>query len=137
MSLQVYQHATADFVDPKLIRQRVHVDKGTATIDLALDFFIVPEGLIARVEYSTDLLDPATIERFVGQLQTLLRHLPTCLDTPIADLPILTPAETRQVVVEWNQTASEYPRDRRVHELVEAQVARTPDAIAMVAADHA
>ena len=134
VSLQVYQHATADVVDPKLIRQRVHVDKGTATIDLAFDFFVVAEGLIARIEYSTDLFDPTTIERMLGHFQTLLRNLPAHLDAAVADLPLMTPAETQQVIADWNRTEFEYPREARAHELVEAQAARTPDATAIVSA---
>src|SRR5258706_4844709 len=50
----------------------------------------------------------------------------------IGELPLLTEAERHQLLVEWNDTATDYPRDRCIHELFEAQVARTPEAVAVV-----
>jgi non-ribosomal peptide synthetase component F len=50
-----------------------------------------------------------------------------------ADLPpFIDAAERHRVLVEWNATETEFPQDKCVHELIEAQVARTPDAIAVV-----
>ena len=57
----------------------------------------------------------------------------TAHETQEADrLPLIDEAERHRVLVEWNATEADYPRDKCVHELVEAQVARTPDAIAVV-----
>jgi Non-ribosomal peptide synthetase modules and related proteins len=50
----------------------------------------------------------------------------------LAELPLLSEAERRQVVVEWNATQSEYPQERCIHQLFEAQVEQTPAAIAVV-----
>ena len=50
----------------------------------------------------------------------------------IGELPLLTEAERQQLLVEWNDTAADYPGDRCVHQLFEAQAARTPDAVAVV-----
>jgi amino acid adenylation domain-containing protein len=52
-------------------------------------------------------------------------------DQPISRLPILTSAERRQVVVDWNQTATPYPRDHCIHTLFEEQARATPDAVAL------
>src|SRR3569833_1501182 len=49
----------------------------------------------------------------------------------LSELPLLGEAERRQVVVDWNSTTTEYPRDKCIHELFEAQVERTPNAIAV------
>src|SRR5207248_9838430 len=62
----------------------------------------------------------------------LLTELPAHLDRPIADWPMLTAAERRQVLDEWNATAGDSPRDRCLHHLFEEQAARTPDAVAVV-----
>ena len=54
---------------------------------------------------------------------------PVLTERPVADLG---EAERRQVLVEWNDTEADFPRDRCVHELFEAQAARTPDAPARI-----
>ena len=52
-------------------------------------------------------------------------------DRRISVLPILTESERHQLLVEWNDTAADYPRDKCIHELFEEQVEKTPDAIAV------
>ncbi|MEI7941283.1 MAG: hypothetical protein WCK27_31800, partial [Verrucomicrobiota bacterium] len=51
---------------------------------------------------------------------------------PEAVAPVLTEAERHQILVEWNQTERDYPRDKCVHQLFEEQVERTPEAVAVV-----
>ncbi len=51
---------------------------------------------------------------------------------PVSEVPLLSEMERRQLLVEWNDTARDYPRDRCVHELFEEQAARTPDAAAVI-----
>jgi aspartate racemase len=53
------------------------------------------------------------------------------ISTPAKDQHILTPCERQRILVEWNDTATEYPRDLCVHQLVEQQVERTPSAPAV------
>ena len=53
-------------------------------------------------------------------------------DARIGDLPLLSEAERHRVLVEWNDTAAEYPRDKCLHELFAEQAARVPDAVAVV-----
>src|SRR5262249_18472805 len=48
------------------------------------------------------------------------------------ELSLLSPAERRQLLVEWNDTATDYPAEMPIHELFEAQAARTPEAVAVV-----
>ena len=73
----------------------------------------------------------------------MTRHLEQLLagavanpDLPILELPVLSPGEYDQLVVTWNETATEFPRDRHIHELFEAQVDRTPDAVAVICGSH-
>ena len=82
-------------------------------------------------EYSTDLFDHSTIERMVGHFQTLVEGIVADPDPPISTLPLLTEAEMHQLLVLWNDTAADYPSDSCIHELFEAQVERTPEAIAV------
>jgi amino acid adenylation domain-containing protein len=82
--------------------------------------------------YSTDLFEAATIERMVGHFVTLLEGVVADADQRFSELPLLTKAEHRQLLVEWNNTAIDYPRDKCVHELFEQQVERIPDALAVI-----
>jgi amino acid adenylation domain-containing protein/thioester reductase-like protein len=109
----------------------------TAQFDLFLEIIPVDGGLLTSFEYTTDLFDAATIARMLGHFQTLLENVLSRPDLPIALLPMLTAAEQHQILAEWNATQTAYPEDRRLHELVEAQVARTPHAVAVVFEDQA
>nr|VFK62781.1 MAG: AMP-binding enzyme [Candidatus Kentron sp. UNK]VFK70643.1 MAG: AMP-binding enzyme [Candidatus Kentron sp. UNK] len=90
---------------------------------------------MGRLEYNTDLFERATMERMTGHLKTLLAGIVENPNTPIHELPLLTEAERRQLL-EWNDTAVDYPRDKCIHQLFEEQVAKTPDAVAVVFEDR-
>jgi amino acid adenylation domain-containing protein len=89
-----------------------------------------------EMEYSTDLFDEARIVRMVGHLKTLLVAAAENPDKPLDDLPMLADAEREQILLEWNQTEASYPKAQLVHDLVEDQAARTPDAVAVVFDDQ-
>ncbi len=107
-------------------------DSGTAPFDLCLDLVEKPEGLLCVAEYNTDLFDGATISRLLGHFRQLLDEIVTDPERPIGRLPMLTKAERHQLLVEWNQTEADYPRDKCIHELFEAQAEREPGATALV-----
>ena len=101
--------------------------------DLEMHLRMQSEGnLRGTVVYSTDLFDAATIGRLVGHFQRLLEGIVADPDVKIVALPLLTDAERHQLLVEWNNTARDYPADHCVHQLFEEQVERTPDAVAVV-----
>ena len=105
--------------------------------DLEMHLRMQSEGnLRGTVVYSTDLFDAATIERMVGHFQTLLEGIVADPDRRLWRLPLLTEAERHRLLVEWNDTRREYPRDKCVHQLFEEQVARTPEAVAVVFEDQ-
>jgi amino acid adenylation domain-containing protein len=107
-------------------------DGGVLEVDLRLQLRDEPEGLAAHFAYSTDLFDAATIARMAGHFQKLLEGIIANPDEQIWKLPLLTDSERHQLVVEWNSTGMEYARGRCVHQLFEAQAARTPNATAVV-----
>jgi amino acid adenylation domain-containing protein len=112
--------------------ERMEIDTRTSQFDLAL-FLREREGkLIGFLEYNTDLFDHSTIERMAGHFQILLGAIVADPDQSISTLPLLTEEEKHQLLVEWNDTAADCPRDSScIHELFEAQVERTPDAVAL------
>jgi amino acid adenylation domain-containing protein len=118
---------------PGLSSTPLAVDGGTAKFDLTLSVENDAErGLRTTLEYSADLFDAATMDRMLGHWQTLLESVTTHPERSISRVPLLTDAERHQLLVAWNDTAAEYPRAAGLHELFEAQVERTPDAIAVV-----
>jgi non-ribosomal peptide synthetase component F len=90
------------------------------------------DGITLIWEYDTELFDAGTITRMIEHYQTLLEVIVDDPTQPLSDLPLLTDPERRQVLVDWNDTKRDYPRDRCIHELFEAQAERTPEAIAVV-----
>ncbi|MGH7394037.1 MAG: amino acid adenylation domain-containing protein, partial [Candidatus Methylomirabilales bacterium] len=117
---------------PGLSLSPLALDSGVAKFDLSLSMSETDSGLVGEWEYSTDLFERSTIERWGVHFETLLRGIMTKPTQRLADLPLLTEAERQRVVVEWNQTQAPYPRERCIHELFEAQVERTPEAVGVV-----
>ena len=103
----------------------------TAKFDLTLMVTDDGHDISLEMEYSTDLFDESRIVRMLDHYRTLLAAVAASPDTQIGDLPLLTEAERRQIVEEWNQTEVDYPKDRCLHDLIEEQVARTPEAVAV------
>jgi amino acid adenylation domain-containing protein len=99
--------------------------------DLSIVLRDLPDGsLRAQVEYATDLFDTATIERLIGHYKTLLGAVGSDCERPLSELPILTALERDTMLSEWNATDRPYRRSC-LHELVSAQAARSPEAIAV------
>jgi amino acid adenylation domain-containing protein len=117
---------------PGLTLSPLSVDSGTAIFDLTLFMRDTEQGLIGFLEYATDLFDAGTIKRMVGHLRSVLQGIVTDPDQCLQDLPLLTAAERHQLLVAWNDTQADYPKDLCIHELFEAQMARTPEAMAVV-----
>ncbi len=107
------------------------IDLATAKRDLTLTFVETEEGLGGVWEYNRDLFDHTTIIRMAEHLQTLLASVVANPHQQIAYLPILTESEQQQLLIEWNDTQKDYPRESCLHHLFEAQVQRTPNAVAV------
>src|SRR5438093_2065028 len=108
---------------------------GIAKFDLTLSMVETGQGLMGAIEYSTDLFDAETISRMISHFKTLLEGITSDADQRIWALPLLTPEEREQLLVEWNATQADYPQGC-LHQLFEAQVARTPGATAVVFEDE-
>ena len=116
---------------PGLRIEPIEILSDRSTFDLSL-FLREREGkYIGYIEYSTDLFNRDRIERMAGHFNTLLEGIVSNPDRRISELPVLTESERHQLLVEWNNTAADYPKDKCIHELFEEQVEKTPDAIAI------
>ena len=117
---------------PGLTLSPVEGDSETAHFDLTLQIVDTGQELTAALVYNTDLFEAGTIARMLGNFQTLLEAMVADPEQRISDLPFLTETERQQLLVEWNGTRTDYPKDKCLHQLFEEQVRRTPDAIAVV-----
>jgi amino acid adenylation domain-containing protein len=110
----------------------LEIDSGTAKFDLTLYLEQDDAELRGWFNYNTDQFDTATIERMHMHWLTLLEGIVADATQPIAGLPLLSEAERRQLLVEWNETATDAAPAPCVHHLIEAQAAQRPNAVAVV-----
>ena len=108
------------------------VENRTAKFDLTLSLQEGPDGWCGEFEYNIDLFDAGTVRSLADGFVSLLEAVVADPDRPIRQLSCLTPAARAQLLTAWNQTAVDFPADRCLHELFEAQAARSPDAVAVV-----
>ncbi len=94
------------------------------------------DGLGGKIEYNTDLFDASTIERMLQHFESLLEPAIAAPGKRLSELDMLGAAERKLLLVEWNDTAREYPRDLCVHQLFERQAARRGQAIAVEFGDE-
>ena len=85
------------------------------------------DRLWLEFHFDSGCLDRSTVERWSTHFLTLIAAAATNPDTLASRLPLLDEAERSRLLVDWNQTAADYPRDRCIHELFEAQVSQTPN----------
>ncbi|WP_413176159.1 amino acid adenylation domain-containing protein [Anabaena azotica] len=119
---------------PDLNVTQIELDRPTAgaTFDLTLSMQEIDSELRGAFEYNANLFNAETIARMVEHFQTLLEAIVTNPEQQITNLPLLTAAEQNQLLVEWNNTQTDYPQNKCVHELVTEQAEKTPDAVALV-----
>jgi len=118
-------------VDPAWQLTQMDVDSGATKYDLYLELDERRTEILARFHYSTDLFEAATIARIAEHWMNLVAAAADDPSLRVSQLPLLSERERRQVLVGWNETRSEYPQDRGVHQLFDAQCERTPDAKAL------
>ncbi|HWS53533.1 MAG TPA: condensation domain-containing protein, partial [Pyrinomonadaceae bacterium] len=111
--------------------ESVALDQRASQFDLTLLAAEVGEELALSLQYNADLFNQSTIERLAGHLRTLLDAATRDPSRHVSRLPLLTDAERRRLLVEFNDTAREYPRGDTIHSLFGEQARRTPDAVAL------
>ena len=135
---------------PDLVPSFINVDIKTTRFDLELhlwkcceDFrslwgenWEYSEGIRGIVVYNTQLFERATITRMLGHFKTLLEGIVNNPEECIDNLPLLSSAELHQLLIEWNNTQADYPRDKCIHQLFEIQVKQNIHAIAVTFEDE-
>jgi amino acid adenylation domain-containing protein len=90
------------------------------------------EGISGMMIYSADLFDEATISRMIAHFQTLLESIVSNPEERIANLQYMSQQERDKLLVECNQTATDYPQNLCIHQLFELHAKQAPDAVALV-----
>jgi amino acid adenylation domain-containing protein len=103
----------------------------SAKLDLRLDVYPAGDGMLAYLEYSTDLFDPPTIAAMAAHLQVLLEAVARTPNLPAFELPLMDAGERERLVRDWSAPAPGGPYHGSVQALFERQVARTPNAVAV------
>jgi amino acid adenylation domain-containing protein len=121
--------------------------RGNRSAKVDLNVIVVPRGeqrvgleareedrhAVLHWEYNTDLFDLPTMQRLCGHFMNLLAGAAEDPGLRVADLPLLTAAETVHLLREWSRTGPAPEPEGCLHELFEAQVTRDPDAVALIA----
>ncbi|WP_459748810.1 condensation domain-containing protein, partial [Pseudomonas sp. 3A(2025)] len=117
---------------PGLELQPLEYDNHTAQFDLSLDTFESETGLWASLTFATELFDRQTIERMGRHWVNLLQGVVRQPQQRIVEVQLLDTAEYQQIVHDWNRTEASYPSELCIHQLIEQQVERTPQAPALM-----
>ncbi|WP_377267741.1 amino acid adenylation domain-containing protein [Peterkaempfera sp. SMS 1(5)a] len=111
----------------------VEVARGGAQMDLNLQLRAENGGFTGTLEFAADLFDQETATRMAGHWLTLLSHAVASPGARLSTLPVITPAERRRILGEWNATTAQYPEGSLLlHQLFEQRCAEAPDAPAVV-----
>jgi amino acid adenylation domain-containing protein len=118
--------------DVALVLDGLHGPMPEVRQDITLSFTCHGREITGTVEFNRSVFARGSVERFTAHLVQVLHEALKDTSRKVSELQALTEAERRQLLVEWNDTGADYPRDRCVHELFEAQAERTPDAPAVI-----
>ncbi|WP_417894396.1 non-ribosomal peptide synthetase [Bacillus pseudomycoides] len=109
------------------------LEKNTAKFDLTL--FMEQESdkaICGNFEYNKDIFHEDTILRLIRYLEQFIGFVLHNYEESISKVNLLPVDEEKQLLKEWNDTRVEYPTESVIQELVEQQVAQTPEAVALV-----
>lgn len=111
--------------------QYVTASRVATQFDMAFEMSDNEAGLAGKAIYNSDLFSEDSVRRMVEHYENLLTGIVRQPDQKISKLPLLGEAERRQLLVDFNNTAEDYPSEKGVHDLFREQAARTPDADAV------
>jgi amino acid adenylation domain-containing protein len=131
MSYSTMSHTTGVAGPAGLSAEPLESDTEASRFDLTIEMAEMGGELHAGYEYATDLFDETTIARLHAHFESLLAEVVSDPARRVLDLPLLSPAEQRLLLDDWNETALEHDRGRCLHQLFEGTARRTPDAVAV------
>ncbi|MFT3709007.1 MAG: amino acid adenylation domain-containing protein [Archangium sp.] len=114
---------------------QIHVHAAATQTDLSFWVKETGNGMVGGVDYAVDLYDRSTILRMLDHMRVILRAVVADPSQELGAIPLLTGGEVEQFAA-WNDTKMEFPSELGVHQLIEAQAEKTPDAIALISGEQ-
>ncbi|WP_164473115.1 non-ribosomal peptide synthetase [Clostridium sp. E02] len=112
------------------------MENKVSKFDIALNAEEKEGSIWFALNYCTKLFKKETMERFAGHFKNILNETIGDLKVKLSEIEMLSEEESRQILYDFNDTETEYPRDKTIHKLFEEQVERTPDSIAVIFEDE-
>lgn len=140
-SLLVVENFPSDLTMVEQVKQRTGLELRDFTWrergDHPLALIVFPnKALTLQIEYERERFNDATVTRMLAHLEELLTAIAADPEQRVGDLPVLSDAERRLVLAEWNGESAAVPHDRCLHELIESRVESAPDRIAVSYAEE-
>jgi fengycin family lipopeptide synthetase D len=126
---------TFDIKIPGLLLLSYPYENRTAKFDLTLQAIQLEQVLRFNLEYSTSLFKEETSQRFTGYFKRVVSAVLEDIKKKISAVEIISPAEKKQLLVDFNNTAAQYPKEKTIPRLFEEQAEQTPGHVALVG-DH-
>lgn len=127
-----YDNNASNIIPVHTINLKPGSSLSSIPLDLELRIFCSSDECSLSVYYSSDILNSSTIKNILSCYERLLESILETPNAEISSLDILPSAERNKILIDWNDTAWEYPQDKTIHQLFEEQVEKTPDTIAVV-----
>ncbi|MBZ9522813.1 condensation domain-containing protein, partial [Bacillus safensis] len=100
--------------------ENINIHTSVSKFDLTVTVEKQKEGLLTAFEYNTDLFDKSTVERMANHFKYWLTEITRLPEEPLSNLSLLSKEEQDEIVIEWNQTDADYPKDKVIQDLFDA-----------------
>ena len=130
----ILQNASMKAMDPRFPRYSFEAD--TSELDLTAEFTETAEGLTAMFEYSTALFKRQTIERMARHFTALCRAIVTTPTAMVGNLDFMDETEKHKLLVEYNNSRTDYLADTCIHRLYTEQALAAPDKTVAIIGDQ-
>ncbi|HEX3029708.1 MAG TPA: condensation domain-containing protein, partial [Clostridia bacterium] len=126
---------TTDPTNEEIVFKPFTFKNYTSKFDMTLETYETDDSLTFTLEYSTELFKRETMERLSCHFINILSLIAANKDIKLSEIDMLSDGENRQILVDFNNTEAEYPKDKTIHQLFEEQAKKTPDNIALVSGE--
>lgn len=123
--------APAGFQLAGLTTQIEELPRHSLIFDLSVNAIDNDSEIVLHCDYNADAFDAESVRRWMAHFRSLIESAAKEPTAPVSRLTLLDDRDRHQVLVDWNATQRDYPRDKNVHQLIEEQVRRTPSAVAV------
>jgi amino acid adenylation domain-containing protein len=118
--------------DSKFSASEYSIKARSIHFDFRVLFIERRESLHCSFGYCKDLFKDETVQRWMQHFMVLFEAVIAAPEQKISSIPLFTEGQKKQILVDWNRTNVEYPKNKTIHQLFEDQVRRTPDYTALV-----